>query len=65
MVLGLGAQVLEDTLFPVSFHVIPVLNHSMSNRIVHPVRFGVGNSFIANEEVQILNTAFGGKVARL
>ena len=43
MVLGLGAQVLEDRLFPVTFHVIPIINHAMTNGVVYAIagRLGV------------------------
>lgn len=65
MVLGFGAQVLKNALFPVTLHMIPVLNHPMSNGIVYSVCFRVGNGFIADEEVQVLDTALGGEMSRL
>jgi hypothetical protein len=39
VVLGLSAQVLEDSLLPEPFHQIPILNDTVANRIVHAVRF--------------------------
>jgi hypothetical protein len=38
VVLWLGTEILEDTLFPESLHMIPVLNHTMSNRVVKSIR---------------------------
>jgi hypothetical protein len=39
VVLGLSAQVLEDSLLPEPFHQIPILDDTVANRIVHAVRF--------------------------
>jgi len=60
MILRLRAQILEDRLFPVTLHMIPVVNHSMSNGIVDAVArsLGVGECLIADEEVKVLNTPF-------
>jgi hypothetical protein len=38
MVLWFGTEVLEDTLLPESLHVIPILNHAMSNGVVQSIR---------------------------
>jgi hypothetical protein len=37
VVLWFGTEVLEDTLLPESLHVIPVLNHTMSNRVMQSI----------------------------
>jgi hypothetical protein len=37
VVLRLGPEVLEDRLLPESFHVVPVVDHSMLNRVVQRV----------------------------
>ena len=60
MILWLRAQILEDRLLPVTLHMIPIVNHSMSDGIVDAVawRLGVGEGFIADEEVEVLNTPF-------
>jgi hypothetical protein len=67
MVLRLGAEVLEDRLLPVTFHVIPVVDHTMANRVVDTVsrRLGIGERLIADEEVEIFDPALRGKMARL
>lgn len=62
MVLRFRTQVLEDRLFPVSLHVVPVVNHAVSNGVVNVItrRLLVGDCFIANEEVKILHASFRG-----
>jgi hypothetical protein len=65
MVLGLGAQVFEDALLPVALHMIPVFDHSVANGVVYAIRFRVGDRFVANKEVQVLNTALGGEMTGL
>ena len=37
MILRFAAQVLEDTLLPVAFHVVPVVNLSVANRVVEGI----------------------------
>ena len=58
MVFGLCAKVLEDRLLPVPLHVIPVVYHTMTDRVVHavPRRPLVCNGFITDEEIQVLYT---------
>jgi hypothetical protein len=65
VVFGLSTQIFEDSLLPVTFHVIPVLNHTMSNRIVDTVSrcLRVGEGLISNEEVEIFNSTFRCKIA--
>ena len=67
MVLGFGAKVLEDRLFPVTLHVIPVVDHPMANRVVDtvPRRLGIGKRLVTDEEVEILNPALRGEMAGL
>ena len=42
MVLRLAAEVLEDAPLPHLLHVVPVLNDTVVNRVVHVVRRRVG-----------------------
>ena len=67
MVLRLCAEILEDRLFPVSLHVIPVVDLTMANRVVDTVsrRLRISKRFIANEEVEILDPSLRGEIARL
>ena len=67
MVLRLGAEVLEDRLFPVAFHVIPVVDLTMTNRVVDTVswRLSIGERFVTDEEVEVLDPALRGEIARL
>jgi len=37
MVLRLCTKILEDGLFPVPFHVIPVIDHAMANGIMNSI----------------------------
>lgn len=37
MILGFRAQVLEDRLLPVTFHMIPIVNHAVANWIVYAI----------------------------
>jgi hypothetical protein len=67
MVLRLCAEVLEDRLFPVSFHVVPVVDLTMANRVVDTISrcLRVSKCFVANEEVEVLDPALRGEIARL
>ena len=64
MVLRLDAQVLEDGIRPEPLHMIPVLDLTMANRVVDRISGTVGRcqSFIANEEVQVLGATLRGQV---
>lgn len=55
VVLGLSAQILEDTLLPVAFHQVPIVNLTMANRIVDGIRLLVGKCLVTNVKVQVLN----------
>lgn len=59
MVLWLGTEVLEDRLFPVAFHVIPVVDLTMANRVVDTVSWclGIGKRFVTDKEVEVLDPA--------
>lgn len=65
MIFGLSPQVLEDCLFPVSFHVIPVVDHTVSDGVVNAIArcFRVRKCFVADKEVKILNSTFGCKMS--
>lgn len=67
MVLRLSTEVLEDRLFPVTLHVIPVVDLTMANRVIDTVsgRLRIGKSLVANEEVEVFDPAFRGKMTRL
>ena len=61
MILRLSSQILKDRLFPIPLHVIPIINHSMADRIVNTIswRLLVRDSFVSNEEIQVLSTKNG------
>lgn len=67
VVLRLGPQVLEDSLLPVSLHVIPVINHAVADGVVHavPGRLGVRERLVTDEEIEVFDSAFGREVSRL
>lgn len=58
VILRFCPQVLEDRLLPVPLHVVPVLNLTMPNRIVHAISRGlrVRQGLIADEEIKVFNT---------
>ena len=60
MILRLRTQVLEYRLLPIPFHMVPIINHPVSDGIMDAIagRLGVGQRFIANEEVEIFHPAF-------
>jgi hypothetical protein len=45
--------------------MIPVFNHSVSDWVVDAIGLGVGNSFIADEEIQVLDSALGREMTGL
>jgi hypothetical protein len=67
MVLWLRPEVLEDRLFPVTLHVIPVIDLTMANRIVDTVswRLRISKRLIANEKVEVLDPALRGEMTGL
>jgi len=60
------SEILEDRLLPVTFHVIPVVYHTVTNRVVDAIagRLGIREGFIANEEIEVFDAAFGSKMTR-
>ena len=67
MVLWLRPEVLEDRLFPVTLHVIPVVDLTLANRIVDTVswRLCISKRLVSNEKVEVLDPALRGEMARL
>lgn len=67
MVLWLRPEVLEDRLFPITFHVIPVIDLTMANRVGDTVswRLRISKRLVANEKVEVLDPALRGEIARL
>lgn len=59
MVLRFSSQIFKDCLLPVTFHVVPVVNHTMANRVMHSISrsFLVRKCFVSDEEVKILYAA--------
>jgi len=47
----LRTQVLENTLLPKALHQVPIFHHSMTDRLVHLVRFGIRIRLVTNKKV--------------
>lgn len=64
VVLGLNSQVLEDGVRPEPLHVIPILNLTMTDRVVDAISGTAGGckSLVADEEVKILCPPFSGQM---
>ena len=60
VVLWLRAEILKDSLLPIAFHVVPIVDLSMANGVVNAVswRLCIGKRLIANEEVEVLDASF-------
>ena len=60
MVLRLSSQIFEDGLLPVTLHMVPVLDHTVADRVMHAVAWGlrVRQRLIANEEVEVFYSTF-------
>lgn len=67
VILRLCSEILEYRLLPIPFHMIPVVDHPVANRVVHAIPRGllVRNRLIADEEVEILHPTFRCERARL
>jgi hypothetical protein len=59
MIFWFAAEIFEDAMFPISLHMSPVVNLTMSDGIVGSIGFGSVEGFISNEEIQIINTLLG------
>mmetsp|Transcript_39287 Transcript_39287/g.99011 ORF Transcript_39287/g.99011 Transcript_39287/m.99011 type:complete len:469 (-) Transcript_39287:189-1595(-) len=55
MILRFTSKILEDAVFPVAFNVGPVVNLTMTDRVVHTVGLGVSLGLVTDEEVQIFD----------
>lgn len=53
MVFWFGPEVFEDRLLPVTFHMIPIINHTVSDRVVYTITRcpRISQGFISNEEI--------------
>jgi hypothetical protein len=58
VVLGLHAQIFEDRVRPETFHMVPVFNLSVADRVVDAIAWTTACSqgFIADKEIQVLCT---------
>ena len=62
MVLGFTAHVLEDGLFPVAFHMIPVVYHTVSDGVVNAIGLCISDGLVADVEIEVFDAAFGGEM---
>ena len=58
MFLGFASHVLKDTSLPKTFHVIPVLDKTVSDGIIQTVMMFVLHGIISNVKIQILTLGF-------
>ena len=58
MVFRFATQILEDALFPVAFHLVPIINLTMPYRITDAISLLIGDGFITNMKVQVLYASF-------
>ena len=67
MILWLRPQILENRLFPVPFHVIPVLNLTVADGVVHAISWclHVRERLITNEEVEVFDPSLRRETAGL
>jgi hypothetical protein len=67
VIFRLSPQILEDGLLPVSFHVIPVVYHSMTDRVVYSISWGfrVRKGFVSDKEIKVFYTTLRREVTRL
>lgn len=63
VVLGLTPQVLEDGLFPVPLHQIPVLDLTLADGVGETVGLLVGDSLITNEEIEVFHSLLLGHLS--
>ncbi|KAI3480684.1 hypothetical protein L1887_57163 [Cichorium endivia] len=61
VVLWLCTEVLEDALLPEALHVVPVFDETVADGLVHLVGLCICVGLVADEEVEILDAAFGGE----
>ncbi len=67
MVLRLCPEVLEDGLFPITLHVIPIIDLTLADRVVDTVSrcLCISKRLIANEEIEVFDSTLRGEMARL
>lgn len=58
MILRLCPKVLEDRLLPVPLHMIPIVYHAVTNRIMHTISgcLRICQSLVADEEIEIFDS---------
>jgi hypothetical protein len=58
VILGFCPQVLEDALFPVPLHLVPIFDLTMLDRVVQVVRLGVREGFVSDVEIEVVDPTF-------
>lgn len=66
MVFRLNSQILENGVGPEPLHVIPILNLTMSDRVMQAISRSIGcrKRLVADEEVEILGSSLCRKMPR-
>jgi hypothetical protein len=55
MIFRLSTQILEDTLFPIPLHVVPVIDKAVSDGVMDAIRLRVRNCLVADVKVEVLD----------
>ena len=58
VVLWFSTEVFEYGLLPVPLHMIPVVNHAMTDGKMQSIRLGIGKGVISNMKVKVLYSTF-------
>lgn len=58
MIFGLSPQIFEDRLFPVSFHIVPIIDHTVSDGIMNAITrcLRVRKGFVADKEIKVFDS---------
>jgi hypothetical protein len=67
MIFWLCSQIFEDRLLPIALHMVPIVNHPMSDRVVNTIswRFDIRNCLVADEKIEVFYSTFGREMAGL
>ena len=59
MILRLSPEILEDGLFPVPLHIVPILNLTVPDGVVNTISgsLRIRKCLVADEEIEILDSS--------
>ena len=59
MIFRLSTQILEDALFPISLHMVPIVDEAMSDWVMDAIRLRIGDCLVTDVKVEVLDAALG------